>query len=75
MVGGTAPVRTMPPEGSSMKCPLCGKPVSEPGACRECLPYNLYTIDGLVQSVGYESLRRLMVAKLVKTFPSSRYLS
>jgi len=25
-----------------MKCPLCGKPVTEPGACLACLPFNMY---------------------------------
>ena len=48
----------------TMTCPLCRTPVSEPGACKTCLPYNIFAIDWLQINVGLEPLRQLMLSKL-----------
>ncbi|SRR5579884_1374025 len=44
-----------------MKCSICKKPVREPGACRACLPFNMYFAFPTTPAEE-ERCRRLLVA-------------
>ena len=48
-----------------MKCPYCRRAVREPGACEECLPFNIY-YDPKVEltPLRHEICRQLMLAHL-----------
>lgn len=46
---------------TAMKCPTCGKRVSEPGDCVDCLPFNMYFGDRYTTG-RQEQCRQLMLA-------------
>jgi hypothetical protein len=43
------------------RCPACSKPVSEPGDCVDCLPFNMYFGDPYT-TARQEHCRQLMIA-------------
>jgi hypothetical protein len=49
-----------------MNCPHCGRPVSEPRACKDCLPFNLYANQDVIDAYGWDNLHAMTMSQLDK---------
>lgn len=44
-----------------MHCNLCGSETIEQGACRTCLPYNIYASEDVLRLVPFDRLRMVVL--------------